>query len=283
MSDEELTPGQVKEITDYVDIEAPPPEGEPTALILFGTNQAAPAVIAAGRYHRGLAPLLIATGGVNRHNGIVEGREFARLLAAADVPGTAVHVEDQSANTWQNVELSLPYLREALGMGLRLTVMSKWYHRRAVHALRTLLPEAAPFYAISWEPLYAGMPVTRDSWPDIPDGRRRVVRESQEIPRRVADGSYRAAEKADGAWQLYCRWPCHRGPPHLADRDHGGDSARTRAFHATLGAWWGRVRRISATIATIARAPTAAVQPMTYQMCPATHSTARMTSTTPPR
>jgi hypothetical protein len=41
-----------------------------------------------------------------------------------------------------------PYLREALGLGLRLTVVSKWYHRRAVHALRTLLPEAAPFYAI---------------------------------------------------------------------------------------------------------------------------------------
>jgi len=37
-------------------------------------------VIAAGRYHRGLAPLLITTGGINRHNGIVEGREFARPL-----------------------------------------------------------------------------------------------------------------------------------------------------------------------------------------------------------
>ena len=171
MSDEdELSPGQIKEITAYVDIEARPPDDEPTALILFGTNQAAPAVIAAGRYHRGLAPLLIATGGVNRHNGIVEGREFARLLTAADVPDTAVRVEDQSADTWQNVGLSLPYLREAQSMGLRLTVVSKWYHRRTVHVLRTLLPETGPFYAISWEPLYAGVPVTRDNWPDIPDG-----------------------------------------------------------------------------------------------------------------
>jgi uncharacterized SAM-binding protein YcdF (DUF218 family) len=94
--------------------DAPPPGGEPTAHLLFGTNQAAPATIAARRYHRGLAPLLIATGGVNRHNGIIEGREFARILAAADVPGGAVRIEDQSADTWQNVELSLPYLREAL-------------------------------------------------------------------------------------------------------------------------------------------------------------------------
>ena len=120
-------------------------------------------MIAAGRYHRGLAPLLITTGGINRHNGIVEGREFARLLTAADVPGTAVRVEDQSAGTWQNIGLSLSCLREALSTGLRLTVVSKWYHRRTVHVLRTLLPEAGPFYAISWEPLYAGVPVTRNN------------------------------------------------------------------------------------------------------------------------
>ena len=202
MNDDDLSSERIKEITAYVDIDAPPPSGVPTAHILFGTNQAAPAAIAARRYHRGLAPLLIATGGVNRHNGIIEGREFARMLAAADVPGGSVRIEDRSADTWQNIELSLPYLREALGMGLRLTVVSKWYHRRAVHALRTLLPEAAPFYAISWEPLYAGVAVTRESWAEIPDGRRRVVRESQEVPRRVADGSYCPAEKADGAWRL---------------------------------------------------------------------------------
>jgi hypothetical protein len=113
-----------------------------------------------------------------------------------------IRVEDQSKDTWQNVELSLPHLREALAMGLRLTVVSKWYHLRTVYCLATRLPEAAPFYAISWEPVYADTPVTRASWPKIPDGRRRVLRESQEVPRRVADGTYRAARKTDGMWQL---------------------------------------------------------------------------------
>jgi uncharacterized SAM-binding protein YcdF (DUF218 family) len=202
MNDDDLTPEQVKDFTDRTDIDAPPPESDPTALLVFGTNQAAPAVIAAARCHRGLAPLLIVTGGVNRHNGIVEGREFARLLTAADVPANAIRVEDQSADTWQNVELSLPHLREALAMGLRLTVVSKWYHLRTVYVLRTLLPEAAPFYAIGWEPLYAGVPVTRQNWPQIPDGRRRVIREATEVQRRVADGSYLAAHRADGAWRL---------------------------------------------------------------------------------
>jgi len=147
MSDDELTPERVAALTAAVDIEAPPPDGEPVALVLFGTNQAAPAQLAAARYHAGTAPLVIATGGVNRHNGIIEGPEFARQLTQAGVPAGVIRVEDQSKDTWQNVELSLPHLREALAMGLRLAVVSKWYHLRTVYCLATLLPEAAPFYA----------------------------------------------------------------------------------------------------------------------------------------
>ncbi len=201
MSAGELSQEQVAAITAYVDIEAPPPQGEPTAHIIFGTNQAQPAAIVSKRHHRGLAPLVIVTGGINRHNGVVEGRMFRELLVGAGVPDSSIRVEDQSADTWQNVELSLPFLREALALGLRLTVVSKWYHRRAVHALRTLLPQADRFYALSWEPVYAGTLVTRDSWPKIPSGRRRVIREWQEVPRRIEDGSYREAVKLEGAWR----------------------------------------------------------------------------------
>jgi len=200
MSDDELSPGQISTITAYVDIEAPPPD-KPTAHVIFGCNQAQPATIVAERYHRGMAPLVIATGGVNRHNGIVEGRMFRRLLTESAVPDSSVRVEDQSANTWQNVELSLPFLREALALGLPLTAVSKWYHRRAIHVLRALLPEAEFFYAISWEPVYAGVLVTRDEWPQVPDGRRRVIREWQEVRRRVDDGSYRQAAIVAGVWR----------------------------------------------------------------------------------
>jgi hypothetical protein len=202
MNDDELTAAQAATLTAAVDIDAPPPDGEPVALVLFGTNQAAPARIAAGRYLTGAAPLIIATGGINRHDAIVEGREFARQLADAGVYGGAIRVEDRSKDTWQNIELSMPYLREALAKGLPLVAVSKWYHLRAVYCLRTQLPEAVPLYAIGWEPVYAGTLVTRDNWPSSPDGRRRVIRESQEVPRRVAEGSYRAAVKKDGAWWL---------------------------------------------------------------------------------
>jgi uncharacterized SAM-binding protein YcdF (DUF218 family) len=201
MSAGELSQEQVVAITAYVDIEAPPPPGEPTAHIIFGTNQARPAAIVSERHHGGVAPLVIVTGGINRHTGVVEGRMFRELLTGAAVPDSAIRVEDQSADTWQNVERSLPFLREALAMGLRITVVSKWYHRRAVHALRTLLPQADRFHAISWEPVYAGTLVTRDNWPKIPDGKRRVIREWQEVPRRVKDGSYLEAVKLEGAWR----------------------------------------------------------------------------------
>ncbi len=200
MDEGELTAAQIAVLTARVDIDAPPPDTGPSALVLFGTNQPVPARIAADRYHRGLAPLIIATGGINRHNGIVEGREFARQLATADVPASAVRVEDQSKDTWQNVELSMPYLREAIARGLPLVAVSKWYHLRTVYCLRTLLPEAVPLSAIGWEPVYAGRLVTRDNWPSSPDGRRRVIRESQEVPRRVAEGSYLPAVMKDGAW-----------------------------------------------------------------------------------
>lgn len=198
---DELGSEQVDEITRFVDIQASPPEDQPTALILFGTNQPAPVDIAAERYHLGLAPLIIATGGVNRHNGIVEGREFYRLLIERGVPDSAIRYEDRSANTWQNVEFSIEFIREALSLGLRVTAISKWYHRRAVQVLKTLLADLGPFHALSWEPMYAGELVTRDRWPDIPAGRRRVIREWEEVSRRIADGTFAPVTTVGGAWR----------------------------------------------------------------------------------
>ncbi len=200
MTDVELSPEQIVTITRYVDVEAPPPD-EPTAHVVFGTNQSTPALIAAERHQEGLAPLIIVTGGVNRHNGVVEGQEFRRLLLERGVDENSIRSEDRSANTWQNVEFSLPYLREAAALGLPITAVCKWYHRRAIHSLRTLLPEVEGFNAITWEPVYAGSPVTRDNWPLNAEGKRRVVREWQEVPRRVAQGDFSDAALIDGAWR----------------------------------------------------------------------------------
>ncbi|GAA2323971.1 hypothetical protein GCM10010149_91620 [Nonomuraea roseoviolacea subsp. roseoviolacea] len=198
---DDISSEQIAAITAFVDIQAPPPDDQPTALLLFGTNQAAPIEIAVDRYHAGLAPLIMVTGGVNRHNGIIEGRTFQRLLVERGVPEDTIRCEDQSANTWQNVEFALPFLHEALRSNLTITAVSKWYHRRTVHMLKTLLPDIGAFHAIGWDPVYAGKPVTRSDWPAIPDGRRRVIREWEEVSRRVADGSLASLQRAGDAWR----------------------------------------------------------------------------------
>jgi uncharacterized SAM-binding protein YcdF (DUF218 family) len=201
MTDENFSTERIATVTAFVDTDAPPPDRQQSAHIIFGTNQFKPAAIVAERYNRGLAPLVIATGGVNRHNGIIEGREFHRLLVEGGVPDAAIRFEDRSINTWQNVEFSLPFLREALESGLPITAVCKWYHRRAVHALKTLVPDIGAFHVITWNPIYGGRSVTRADWPLIPDGKRRVVREWEEVSRRISDGSFKDANLVDGAWR----------------------------------------------------------------------------------
>jgi uncharacterized SAM-binding protein YcdF (DUF218 family) len=195
----DLTTEQIAQITSYVDIDAPPAD-QPSAVFIFGTNQLVAAELAAERHLRGLAPLIIATGGVNRHNGVIEAREFRTALTGLGVPGHVIRIEDQSANTWQNVEFAQPHLKEAVAAGLAVTAICKWYHRRAVHILKTLAPEIGPFNVITWEPVYEHQAVTRTSWPAIPSGKRRVVREWEEVTRRIADGSLKDAALASGAW-----------------------------------------------------------------------------------
>jgi uncharacterized SAM-binding protein YcdF (DUF218 family) len=185
-----------EEITEYVDIAAPPPG--PSAHILFGTNQSTPVEIAANLYHQGSAPLIIATGGINRHNGIVEGREFRRMLLERGVPKEAIRVEDTSTDTWENVEYSLAHLREAVERGLAITAVSKWYHLRAIYALRAFLPGVNVFYARSWDPIYNGEPVTRQNWPSNVAGHRRVIREWEEVSRRIHEGDLIPVIRDDG-------------------------------------------------------------------------------------
>ena len=123
------------------------------------------------------------------------------MLLERGVPEQAIRYEDRSANTWQNVEFALPYLQEALASGLPITAVRKRYHRRAIHTIKTLLPSVDGFFAITWEPLYSGTPVSRSNWFLNPGGKRRVLREYEEVPRRVADGSFVDVNVMHGAWR----------------------------------------------------------------------------------
>jgi uncharacterized SAM-binding protein YcdF (DUF218 family) len=187
-------------ITAYLDVEAPP--AVPTAHIVFGTNQVTPAELAAHRYHQGLAPFIILTGGVNRHTGVLEAMEHRRVLLGHGVPETVIRYEDSSTTTQGNVEQALPFLHEALRSGLMLTAVCKWYHRRAIQLLRALLPEEPFFHAVTWEPVYDGVTVTRtDWWLGSPVAAQHVLKEWRVIPERLSAGSLTEVELIDGTWR----------------------------------------------------------------------------------
>jgi len=48
-----------------------------------------------------VARLVIATGVINRYNGIVQRREFGHQFTEAGVPSGVVRVKDQSKDTWR--------------------------------------------------------------------------------------------------------------------------------------------------------------------------------------
>ncbi|MBT8223987.1 MAG: hypothetical protein HKP61_08450 [Dactylosporangium sp.] len=93
-SPEPLTTGLIKQIMAYLDRQAPPPTA--SAHLIFGTNQPVPAELVVHRYHQGLVPLVIATGGMNRHTSVIEAREHQRILIGLGVPESVIHVEDRS-------------------------------------------------------------------------------------------------------------------------------------------------------------------------------------------
>ncbi len=195
-----ISPGNAARMTAFLDAEAPP--SEPTAHIVFGTNQLIPAKLVARRFHGGLAPLIILTGGVNRQTGVVESVEHRRVLVELGVDDSVIRDEATSLTTQANVEQAMPFLFEALDSGLKLTAVCKWYHRRAMHLLRRYLPDVPSFHAVTWEPIYDAVPLTRSNWWHTSDGAaRRVLREWRAIPERLATGSLADVERIDGAWQ----------------------------------------------------------------------------------
>ena len=187
-------------MTAYLDAEAPP--SEPTAHIVFGTNQPMPAELVARRHHAGLAPLIILTGGVNRQSGVIESVEHRRMLVGLGVDDGIIRHEARSLTTQANVELAMPFLLEALESGLKLTAVCKWYHRRTLHLLRRYLPDEPSFHAVTWEPIVEGVTLTRSNWWLTSHGAAsRVLHEWRVIPERLAAGSLADVERIDGAWR----------------------------------------------------------------------------------
>ncbi|MEJ6390932.1 YdcF family protein [Gymnodinialimonas ulvae] len=79
----------------------------------------------ASLYHAGAGRVVICCGGLGRHPPS-EASAMADLLRSADVPASAIHLEDQSTNTTENLRFALPILRD-LGTN-RVLIVSDAYH-----------------------------------------------------------------------------------------------------------------------------------------------------------
>lgn len=85
------------------------------AIIALGNMDIRIAEKAAELWHQGLAPIVVASGGVGRLTPKdwkgSEAAKFAEVMYSAGVPHEAVIVEDQSTNLPENIQLSLNALK----------------------------------------------------------------------------------------------------------------------------------------------------------------------------
>jgi uncharacterized SAM-binding protein YcdF (DUF218 family) len=175
-------------ITEYVDAAAPG-IGPADFIFVFGTRFAEPARIASRLYFEGLGPTVVLTGGANRLvPGLIEADVHARLLAAAGVPATAVIVERQSRNTFENVALAGEMIQPVIEQPETAIAVVKWHHRRAVLLLARNIPSLRRIFTVTYEPPdpVTGRPVTRGNWPELDADR--VRREYDAIHALLSDG-----------------------------------------------------------------------------------------------
>ena len=134
---------------------------EPVAadvMIVFGTNDVRVAHHAADLYKRGLAPLVVCTGGIAHKGDILdtgweepEAVVYSRILRDRGVPPERILLEPRSTNTAENVRFTRKLIDER-GVAPRnaLLVVKPFMQRRTLATFCVEWPEL-PFSLSSWQ------------------------------------------------------------------------------------------------------------------------------------
>lgn len=134
-------------VWNYLRLVHPPARAD--AILVLGSFDPQAAVHAAHLWRRGLAPLIVMSGGVAHQGGLLDtgwGRPEADVFADAavreGVPGQSLLLEDRAQNTSENFSLSRVLLERA-GLDVRrLLVVAKPYMTRRGYATgRKVWPE----------------------------------------------------------------------------------------------------------------------------------------------
>ena len=182
-----LSEAQVGALTRVVFLDEP---GEPEAcelIFVFGGTHAALWCAAAEAYHRGLAPRLLLTGGVNprgTHGGadetagkISEARFLAGKLIDAGVPEACLILEEHATNTLENA-LFAKEVFDFETIESVLLVCKSYAAGRQYRTLRRHLPAGlrivpCPFDTTGRD----GQLITRHNWMETAKSRARVFGE----------------------------------------------------------------------------------------------------------
>ena len=192
----ELSPKEIEHITEFLHIEAEPDLAD--VAILFGGRFLDPAHIAADLFHRKMVKRVVVTGGLNPYTQAIEAHVHRDILVERDVPEKWIVVEDTSTNTLENVLFLIPKLSAEVDLNSirSIVVVTKWYHcRRAMMTLRAYMPQGIRYYARTYEP----EETTQGNWFTSEQGRKRVLKEWQAIPKYLKKGDIAEIQKVAGA------------------------------------------------------------------------------------
>ncbi|MFJ1704042.1 YdcF family protein [Kitasatospora sp. NPDC088346] len=143
--------GDARLLWEYLRLGHPPRPCD--AAIVLGSHDLGVPVRAAELYRRGLAPVLVFSGGANRTRPDLfprgEAVRFAERARELGVPDEAILLEPEARHTGENIALSRQVLADAGVRAVRsvLLVSMPYMERRAYGTCRRLWPEVEPVCA----------------------------------------------------------------------------------------------------------------------------------------
>jgi uncharacterized SAM-binding protein YcdF (DUF218 family) len=194
-----VSPAAAAALTRHLDVDTGVGPDRVDLAMVFGSESAQAALLAADVLRLAQADWLLLTGGLNRTTGQVEADRNVGIIEAEGLPTDRILLEAMSATTTENVVLSLPLLAERFPDGgpRSVLVVAKWHHsRRAVMTLRRHLPAGVRYSVFGYDPGRA----TRPGWSRTADGRRFVLDEWRTISTYRRAGVIADIRRDGDAW-----------------------------------------------------------------------------------
>ncbi len=163
--------------------------------VVFGTRHATPIPLAAELYRQNIVRFIVVTGGINRFTQENEAQAHAKLLRAEGVPDEAIVIEDQSTNTLENAQFSLPKIAQKFELTnlKNVIAVAKWFHaRRALMTLKRQWPQGIRYYVQNYYPI----DIRLDNWHLDEFKRERVMKNWRNISYYLEKGDIAEIENS---------------------------------------------------------------------------------------